>query len=343
MYTPEDEPAEAYHRMLYVFVCENNLCHQESRLKCIKVFRSQLPKENKYYSIDREQSPSTEEGVDEDDIVWKLNSSINPDHYKCPICGLHGNKQCSKCKRVKYCSRAHQLEHWGNGHKTQCTVLATQPDTPNFPIDKLTLGRFAYPEHYLVSEPEMSEEEMKEAEEKTIKDTLDRFRVEEEAEMEANKTALVKPGEEEYENTETGVDKTFLKFQKRVEYDSDQVLRYVRTFYDEEDTEVIDENSEPLWVSDINQLSADEIPNCPNCSQPRKFELQLLPQILNYLNLDFTMDRSLDYGTLLIYSCNKNCSSTEPGEEAYQEEFVWEQPFSADGIGENIRKNHFNM
>lgn len=38
--------------------------------------------------------------------------------------------------------------------------------------------------------------------------------------------------DEEYEDTEVLFDKTFLKFQKRIKYDADQIIRYARSYED---------------------------------------------------------------------------------------------------------------
>jgi MYND finger/Sel1 repeat len=66
-----------------------------------------------------------------------INKEKNIEEYlgtdesdKCfnPSCGRKDNadtrfQSCSKCKSVKYCSRECQVEHWKNGHKSQCKTL----------------------------------------------------------------------------------------------------------------------------------------------------------------------------------------------------------------------------
>lgn len=40
----------------------------------------------------------------------------------CGFCGKAGaSKRCAGCKKVHYCSRAHQQQHWKTGHKGVCT------------------------------------------------------------------------------------------------------------------------------------------------------------------------------------------------------------------------------
>jgi Programmed cell death protein 2, C-terminal putative domain len=68
-----------------------------------------------------------------------------------------------------------------------------------------------------------------------------------------------------------------------------QVLRYHRWPKDENGVEAADEVGGPLWIrSDYRpETVAPEgnrcIPNCQYCGAPRKFEFQLMPQLLHYL------------------------------------------------------------
>ncbi|KAL7159602.1 hypothetical protein ABFS83_01G039100 [Erythranthe nasuta] len=47
----------------------------------------------------------------------------------CAVCGLATNKQCSRCKMVKYCSGGCQKSHWDSGHKTKCKDLLRSKQT----------------------------------------------------------------------------------------------------------------------------------------------------------------------------------------------------------------------
>ncbi|MFS7905556.1 putative Zinc finger, MYND-type [Helianthus anomalus] len=83
----------------------------------IKVFRCQLPCHNKFYYS---EPP-------------KHNGSDKPLGAAAPLCSWcstwKGDEVCSKCKRVRYCSKAHQAIHWSSTHKTQCrsVELMLQP------------------------------------------------------------------------------------------------------------------------------------------------------------------------------------------------------------------------
>ncbi|CAG8506746.1 4090_t:CDS:2 [Diversispora eburnea] len=201
LYTPEDHPPEAFHRTVYVFCCKKGSCHKISWQKSLKVFRSQLPKDNPYW-------PS--------------------------------------------------------------------------PSDKTTDNNDKKPKNNELSNKFVTE-----------KDKYSK--------------ALVPVGDEIYENTKVGVDKAFLKFQKKLERDPDQVLRYARLDYQNEN------NPPPLWVSDTGKSMPEDISHCLYCNQEKTFEFQ----------------ESLDWGTILVYSCKDNCHVKDM---YYIEEFIWRQDFSDEGV-----------
>lgn len=87
-----------------------------------------------------------------------------------------------------------------------------------------------------------------------------------------------------------------------------------------------DRKGEPLWVSEEEGSVVDKvnIPPCPHCKGPRVFEFQVMPQLLNYLEID-----NVDWGTLAIYTCEKSCNLGP----AYKQEFIWKQDFQLDEEG----------
>ena len=138
----------------------------------------------------------------------------------------------------------------------------------------------------------------------------------------------------------------FERFKKRSS--GGEVIRYRADWYledkDEEKEDVI------LWISSRNKPTS--IPPCPRCRSPRRFEFQVMPQLLNDLLIkkkkkkkkfsDFGKssadegddDDHLDWGTLLVYSCPKSCpisrlegdSRATTSECSYVEEFIYNQP-----------------
>ncbi len=160
----------------------------------------------------------------------------------------------------------------------------------------------------------------------------------------------------------------FERFKKRSR--GGEVIRYRADWYledkDLEDKDLEDEDEEDviLWISSRNKPTS--IPPCPRCRSPRRFEFQVMPQLLNDLLIkkkkkkkkfsDFGKssadegddDDHLDWGTLLVYSCPKSCpisrlegdsrattsedreketsSGSRYSSSSYVEEFIYNQP-----------------
>lgn len=71
----------------------------------VKVLRCQLPRKNAFYPHD---------GAAGGEVVHSKEVVL------CDLCGQRGDKVCSGCKAVSYCSRAHQREGWKAGHRRAC-------------------------------------------------------------------------------------------------------------------------------------------------------------------------------------------------------------------------------
>ena len=119
--------------------------------------------------------------------------------------------------------------------------------------------------------------------------------------------------------TAVEVDDAFLKYQSEIALEPDQVLRYYRIDYSGQDVE-------PLWVSDKGKCT--DPPLCPYCGGNRTLEFQITSQILNFLDIDHSDKDALDFGTLIIYSCQNSCDSKKD----FMAEFCWRQEFTCDGI-----------
>lgn len=52
VYAPYEEDAKAFHRTVYLFICKNPACCRENCSGNVKVFRSQLQRNNEFYSPD---------------------------------------------------------------------------------------------------------------------------------------------------------------------------------------------------------------------------------------------------------------------------------------------------
>ena len=89
----------------------------------------------------------------------------------------------------------------------------------------------------------------------------------------------------------------------------DQVLRYRR-----------DAGARPVWPRAAP--TPPPPPPCAACGSPRVFEVQLLPQLLNFLGVDADAASSPDWAAAAVYTCAASCG--EGG--GYHEEWVWVQP-----------------
>ncbi|KAG4305223.1 hypothetical protein PORY_001393 [Pneumocystis oryctolagi] len=98
LYCPEAENCPmGYHRVIYIFVCEDGACQRPGFSKSFKVIRVQ--KEN------------------------IKDSDTKMDHL-CIVCNAMALYVCSKCKKTKYCSKQHQKVHWESAlHKDYCGTL----------------------------------------------------------------------------------------------------------------------------------------------------------------------------------------------------------------------------
>ncbi|GMF11902.1 unnamed protein product [Phytophthora lilii] len=111
-------------------------------------------------------------------------------------------------------------------------------------------------------------------------------------------------------------DPQYVRFLTRVALAKDQVLRYSRW-----------EDEAVLWVHSEG-MHTGAVPPCERCGGERKFEFQVLPQLLNYLGVDQQSSlgdigsRSCEWGTLAVYTCAKSC----PLETQCAQEFLHYQP-----------------
>ncbi|XP_036608726.1 programmed cell death protein 2-like [Trichosurus vulpecula] len=87
-------------------------------------------------------------------------------------------------------------------------------------------------------------------------------------------------------------DKIFYKFMKRISACREQILRYSW-------------NGQPLFIT-CPSSDATEIPSCSNCGSCRIFEFQLMPALVSMLK-NTLLDISVEFGTILIYTCQKSC------------------------------------
>lgn len=116
---------------------------------------------------------------------------------------------------------------------------------------------------------------------------------------------------EKYEKSEfQKKDNAFHKFLKKISLCHEQILRYSW-------------NGSPLYM--ISPDAASQPPSCLRCGAQRVFEFQLMPALVAMLQGSKT-DLLLEFGTILIFTCERSC--WEDGDEIPFQEFciVQEDP-----------------
>ena len=336
IYCPLDEPDTAFHRSLYLFCCRRAGCVDKGQ-GAVKCFRCQLPKENDYYPKNPSVAFYTEE-LDKRCIIFK---------EECIVCGCYASNVCSRCKKVYYCSKAHQKEHWKT-HKLYCGDEAVQSSPTYYKLETEDIERnITYPQYDLLVEDEILDDV-------AVIDKAD------DTVMNANiwDDAMCEAGDEDDDENVTQTeyrkalgndsfvtDKAYEKFIERVRLGgADQVLRYCRW-----------NNTGRIFISmEQNSSSLEKsTPRCQRCGAERKIEFQVLPQLLYFLSVDkktsvavlpdqvtdtpkdhaseresligaFKNKRGedIDWGIIDVFTCTLSCS----GEYAYVEEAVHIQP-----------------
>ncbi|NXU15732.1 PDD2L protein, partial [Pardalotus punctatus] len=100
-------------------------------------------------------------------------------------------------------------------------------------------------------------------------------------------------GNEKYEKSEVkSWDHTFHKFMKRISVCPEQILRYSW-------------GGQPLFITCPPANLDRGIPACRNCGSSRVFELQLMPTLVSMLQGD--SDLSVEFGTVMVYTCERSC------------------------------------
>ncbi|KAK0149521.1 Programmed cell death protein 2 [Merluccius polli] len=293
VYAPVSGQDRSFHRTLFLFCCRTPECYSRNDSRCMKVFRSQLPRANDFYPYD--PPPDDEQSSDSkhDQVALPVTGV-----KLCWVCGCPGSKACARCHTITYCSKHHQTLHWKHSHKRECCSQEACNDAAS-PI--------LFPEFELATEPEEKDVEQEEEEE-------DGEEEEEGPQKTENGTpladALAEVDLEEMAMHETEDSKVFQQFRKRTAAEPHQVLRYSR-------------DGCPLWVSSQHIPSDQDIPSC-TCGAKRSFEFQVMPQLLNSLCVDST-GASIDWGTLAVYSCSVSCNN-----DGYCMEFLWKQDFSSE-------------
>ncbi|XP_073527583.1 programmed cell death protein 2 isoform X3 [Phyllobates terribilis] len=122
----------SFHRTIFLFICRDPTCHRTGERRCYKVFRNQLPRKNDTYSYGPPPDSPPPHGEHLTDFQLKCGPSL------CRVCGCLGPKSCSRCHKVNYCDRLHQLMDWKVQHKQLCgNVFESSKDDLKLNEDEL--------------------------------------------------------------------------------------------------------------------------------------------------------------------------------------------------------------
>ena len=280
IYCPLDDIKDAFHRSLYVFVCRKKACVENGSVKCI---RCQLPKLNEFYPFNPDESlvPPAAMGY--------VKSSLPK---LCMVCGHRGPHSCSRCKQSSYCSREHQRSHW-KFHKLHCGVDGMINETTN----EDALLSLVLPEYCLDVSQEILCDRTNDALDETVLkaniwDNATEAEIDDDDDEDDDAGLTQTDYNQALGNEEA--DPLYTKFMDRIRRGGgDQVLRYSRW----------DDTEGPLQISslttttttttinhqnDVKKSEPDDgsIHCCTYCGGPRKFEFQIMPQLLHYLKVD---------------------------------------------------------
>ncbi|CAB3221400.1 unnamed protein product [Arctia plantaginis] len=294
IYAPYEERTDAFHRTIFLFVCRNGVCCQTNASDNFLVLRCQLSRQNDYYS----HEPCEE--------IESQAFSMDKWPNLCNVCGTRAPSHCAKCKKTYYCSRKHQVLDWQKGHKAMCSELQTldsyKPN--NFKVTQA--GKALLFKEWELIVDEEDEDDPKNVDENEEMEKLRKLMQEKRAGTLSN----VSEDELEQYTKAQPEDKVFNKFSKRINRHPDQVLRY-------------DRGGQPLWITSNTGSCVDDIPNCQYCGGERQFELQMMPQLLNFIDVGIELN-SIDWGVLVVYTCKSSCNQGP----AYKQEFLTKQDLS---------------
>ena len=342
---PSPSPT-SYHRSLYVFICSNGKC--KSTTGSVSVLRCQLPQINPYYPT------STK-------LATMANSKCVPsqfDNNLCALCGQSSSKKCPQ-QNLFFCGKLHQKEYSrlnkGSGRTKNLlfkeVLLEIEEEylsdddindgdgdgdggegamdgLPKKQSLKEKMNNLALINDYSTTETGNGTETLTGTGTGTAETTGSSVEVGDSDEEDLDDETLEQCDVNKMTGS-TGVsDETTINFMTKIaQGGSDQCLRYCRW-----------NNEALLWTSDEGKCDSSAVPRCSTCNSERKFEFQIMPQMLHFLQVENKseeisakifkekQDASCDFGTIAVYTCVNSCDGGgKEGEGAYQAEYAWRQ------------------
>lgn len=218
----------------------------------VRVLRTQLPKENDFYPND-----CCDNNVSND---WTKHL---PNIKLCKVCGQRGKGECP-LQHESFCSKHHQKLH-----KKLVFDGKNKNDESNTTTEQILIpGVYPIMEVVVEEEPNANDTD-NESNRETLFENDDNY---DDSDKDLEQSDLNRMTGT---TTTTKHDTTTDAFFERVSRAKDQCIRYHQWH----------EGSE-LWLSSDHIPTT--IPDCQYCGAPRKFEFQLMPQLLSYLKMNNT-------------------------------------------------------
>ncbi len=270
LYAPVDFPDDdrAFHRSLYLFACATCLHRKGNENTGIRVLRAQLPTRNDYFpSMENKNSEELEE------VNWQQHTPNAWNVNLCALCGVKGKGKCP-LQQLYFCGSEHQKEYKRRGDRSslplsQLVVEEEPPVAVNTTKNRKPL--FSNVSEKNNDESDSSDDENDDNDERQDEAVFDVANGEPDEDEDLEQEDL---------NEMTGAatnlisqDPITMKFYQRIQGRPsvrDQCLRYIRW-----------SNMNPLWIQERHRPTS--IPPCDQCGAERKFEFQLMPQMLHYL------------------------------------------------------------
>jgi len=320
LYANIDDKPDCFHRTLFIFMCRSNKCHKENPRNEKNVFlvlRSQLSRSNPFYSYNPPPETLNEKKM------WEKDADVTKFTNICRLCGCSsensGGGKCSACGKVQYCHPYHQKIDWKARHKKECKK---QSNTSSY-VDHKELEKILFRQWEIVMESDDDESSIDSSDEENSDEENEK---DIETMQALNKKTKHLDTEElsKYMGNEMMLDKYYSRFKDTIKMSPEQVIRYQRS-------------ASPLWISSKDIPEVTDIPDCELCGCKRIFEFQIMPQLLNSLNLDNQSQQneelsdSIDWGVLAIYTCSNSCNDGP----SYKPEFIWRQVIQDDATSKS--------
>ncbi|KAN0041195.1 hypothetical protein ACTFIV_003731 [Dictyostelium citrinum] len=364
VYAPIDEKEDSFHRMIHIFCCKDPRCGFYIAI------RTQLPQVNDFYPIDADERKYDEDYKDiyKKQPQYTKNRQNTCEYCGCfAKSNCSGCKKVHYCSK-EHQQLDWQLGH-SEQCKLLKDINDDDDDDYHKKLPRKRVSEFLFKELDIITESQELKEfppPPTNKDENENDNTIDKLKIdsddeyeddndEDDIDLDENGNAVYKNeigkelipanGSETTTNdpeaiskfedyvSETGKkaefneetftkikDKSLIYFKRVVEKDQDQILRYSK-----------DSNYPILWVSDTDQAPSP-IPPCSNCGSNRKFEFQILPQLLYFLGMDSSLANNasdIDFGILSIYTCESSCQikSTNSSSPSFVKELIFKQDF----------------